>query len=162
MGFYSLLYLAQALGKQLLDQISTGPTIVNNIELKVVTSNIQEVTGEESLSPEKATVLGPCKVIPREYTNVTCCSIDVVMPPPNYNAIAREAAYKTDMLNHIPNAGDLTPEEMATLRLVVRRSFMTKGSISREHRTQLVAMGLIIDGMGGVMPTPAGRICARG
>jgi hypothetical protein len=86
----------------------------------------------------------------------------MVMPPPNYNAIAREAAYKTNMQNHIPNAGDLTPEEMATLRLVVRRSFMTKGAIPREHRTQLVAMGLIIDGMGGVMPTPAGRICARG
>jgi non-ribosomal peptide synthase protein (TIGR01720 family) len=80
LGFYSLLYLAQALGKQLLDQISGEPTVVNNIELKVVTSNVQEVTGDELLSPEKATVLGPCKVVPREYTNVTCCSIDVVMP----------------------------------------------------------------------------------
>jgi hypothetical protein len=91
----------------------------------------------------------------------------MVTPPPNYNAIAHEPAYNglqpgENMLNHIPNAGDLTPEEMATLRLVVRRSFMTKGSIPREHRAQLVAMGLIIDGMGGVMPTPAGRICARG
>ncbi len=75
LGFYSLLYLAQALGKQLLEQ-----TIVNNIELKVVTTNVQEVTGEELLCPEKATVLGPCKVIPQEYRNVTCCSIDVVMP----------------------------------------------------------------------------------
>ena len=80
LGFYSLLYLAQALGKQLLEQMSGEPTIVSNIELKVVTSNVQEVTGEELLAPEKATVLGPCKVIPQEYKNVTCCSIDVVMP----------------------------------------------------------------------------------
>ncbi|HEU4508571.1 MAG TPA: SDR family NAD(P)-dependent oxidoreductase [Pyrinomonadaceae bacterium] len=80
LGFYSLLYLAQALGKQLLEQASGGPGIVNKIELKVVTSNVQEVTGEELLCPEKATVLGPCKVIPQEYPNVTCCSIDVVIP----------------------------------------------------------------------------------
>ncbi len=79
-GFYSLLYLAQALGKELLERITGEPTVVNNIELKVVTSNVQELTGDELLSPEKATVLGPCKVIPQEYTNITCCSIDVVMP----------------------------------------------------------------------------------
>ena len=80
LGFYSLLYLAQALGKQLLEQASGEPTTVNHIELKVVTSNVQEVTGEELLCPEKATVLGPCKVIPQEYRNVTCSSIDVLVP----------------------------------------------------------------------------------
>ena len=80
LGFYSLLYLAQALGKQLLEQMSGEPAVVNNIELKVITSNVQEVIGDELLRPEKATVLGPCKVIPREYTNVTCRGIDVVMP----------------------------------------------------------------------------------
>ena len=80
LGYYSLLYFAQALGKQLIEQMSADPTIVKNIELKVVTTNAQEVTGEELLYPEKATVLGPCKVIPQEYTNVTCSSIDVSIP----------------------------------------------------------------------------------
>jgi hypothetical protein len=38
------------------------------------------VTGEEVLRPERATVLGPCKVIPQEYPNITCRSIDIVTP----------------------------------------------------------------------------------
>ncbi|MDF5735722.1 MULTISPECIES: type I polyketide synthase [unclassified Nostoc] len=71
LGFYSLLFLAQALGRQ---------DITNSLKLIVVTSNIHDVTGEEKLCPEKATVLGPCKVIPKEYPNINCCSIDVVIP----------------------------------------------------------------------------------
>lgn len=68
-GFYSLLSLAQALG-----------TRTEKIELTVVTSEMQAVTGDESLCPEKATVLGPCRVIPQEYKHVKCRSIDVKLP----------------------------------------------------------------------------------
>jgi hypothetical protein len=65
-------------------------------------------------------------------------------------------------VDHIPNAGDLTLDEMASLRLIVRHSFMSKGSLSPERRARLVELGLITNSMGGVMPTPAGRIAARG
>jgi len=71
LGFYSLLYLAQAIG----DQGITHP-----LQIAVVSSNIHNVTGTEVLCPEKATVLGPVKVIPQEYSHLTCRSIDVVMP----------------------------------------------------------------------------------
>jgi NAD(P)-dependent dehydrogenase (short-subunit alcohol dehydrogenase family)/acyl carrier protein len=40
------------------------------------------VTGEEILCPEKVPSLGPCKVIPQEYPNITCRSIDVILPEP--------------------------------------------------------------------------------
>ncbi len=60
------------------------------------------------------------------------------------------------------NASDLTPEEMNSLRLVVRRSFLSKGAVSAPHRARLTELGLIANAMGGVMPTSAGRICARG
>ena len=70
-GFYSLLFLAQALGKQNLSQ---------ELPITVVSNNMQSVTGEELLSPEKATLLGPIKVIPQEYPNISCRSIDVVLP----------------------------------------------------------------------------------
>jgi acyl transferase domain-containing protein len=73
LGFYSLLFLAQAIGEQNL----TVP-----LHIGIVSNNMQELTGEEALSPEKALVLGPCKVIPQEYSNITCRSIDVVLPPP--------------------------------------------------------------------------------
>jgi acyl transferase domain-containing protein len=70
-GFYSLLFLAQALGKQ---------NLTDEFQITVVSNNMQSVTGVEVLCPEKATVLGPIKVIPQEYPNITCRSIDVVLP----------------------------------------------------------------------------------
>ena len=71
-GFFSLLFLAQALGAQ---------DDKNKLRLVVVTDHMQEVTGGELTEPEKATVLGPCRVIPQEYKNVSCVSIDVALPP---------------------------------------------------------------------------------
>ena len=53
-GFYSLLFLTQALG-----ELGISAPIV----LGVVTTDVQEVTGDEMLCPSKATVLGPCRVI---------------------------------------------------------------------------------------------------
>lgn len=69
-GFDSLLYLAQALA---------GLTMP--IQLAVVSNQMQEVTGEEELCPEIATLLGPCKVIPLEHPNITCRTIDISLPP---------------------------------------------------------------------------------
>jgi len=64
-------------------------------------------------------------------------------------------------LDRIPNAGDLTPGEMASLRLIVAHSFMSKSVLSTAHRTRLIELGLLHGAMGGLMPTSAGRICAR-
>jgi len=73
MGFYSLLFLAQALGKQ-----QQSP-----LELIAVSNNMQAVTGEELLQPEKATLLGPVRTIPQEYPNIQCRSVDVALPIEN-------------------------------------------------------------------------------
>ncbi|HEX8127478.1 MAG TPA: type I polyketide synthase, partial [Pyrinomonadaceae bacterium] len=70
-GFDSLMLLAQSLGEYGTD----AP-----LEIVVVTNNMQPLTGEETLEPEKATVLGLCKVIPLEYPNLSCRSVDIVLP----------------------------------------------------------------------------------
>ncbi|MBW4660743.1 MAG: SDR family oxidoreductase [Drouetiella hepatica Uher 2000/2452] len=70
-GFYSLLFLVQALGKQ---------NVTQALQLAVVSNHLQSVTGEEPISPEKSTVLGVVKVIPQEYPNIRCRSIDVLLP----------------------------------------------------------------------------------
>lgn len=70
-GFYSLLFLTQALGKQ---------AWTNEFQITVISNNMQLVTGEETLSPEKATILGPVKVIGQEYSNISCHSIDIILP----------------------------------------------------------------------------------
>ncbi|MCC5616012.1 SDR family oxidoreductase [Nostoc sp. CHAB 5836] len=71
LGFDSLLFLTQALAKQ---------NIIEPIKLMVITSNLHDITGSEDLCPEKATILGPCNVIPQEYHNITCCCFDIVLP----------------------------------------------------------------------------------
>jgi amino acid adenylation domain-containing protein len=67
-GFFSLLWLARALARR-----GDEP----KIDLLAVSSGVHEITGEEELRPERATLLGPCKVIPREMPNVTCRAVDV-------------------------------------------------------------------------------------
>ncbi|MCC5623494.1 type I polyketide synthase, partial [Nostoc sp. CHAB 5715] len=71
LGFWSLLFLTQALGRR---------NISDTLKLTIVTSNVHDVTGEDSLCPEKSTLLGPCKVIPKEYPKITCSTIDIVIP----------------------------------------------------------------------------------
>jgi amino acid adenylation domain-containing protein/FkbM family methyltransferase len=68
-GFYSLLYLAQALNRCCVGE---------SVRLVVLSSSTQDVTGEENLCPENATLLGLCKVIPQEYPNLICRNIDVL------------------------------------------------------------------------------------
>ncbi len=67
-GFYSLLHIAQAIGE--LD-------IAVPIKIGIVSNRVHEVTGEERLDPTMATVLGPCGVIPKEFSNVKCFNIDL-------------------------------------------------------------------------------------
>lgn len=70
-GFYSALHLARALGKQ----ARTREMLVT-----VFSNEMQPVTGEESLCPVKATVLGPVRTIPLEFPDLRCRSIDLALP----------------------------------------------------------------------------------
>ncbi len=70
---HGLISLAQAIGNR---------GVTEPMALWVLSNNMQQVAGETALSPEKAMLLGPVKVIPREYPNITCRSIDVLLPEP--------------------------------------------------------------------------------
>jgi len=67
LSFFSLLFLAQALG----EQDETGADIA------IVTNRVQSVVGEPILDPRTALVLGPARVIPKELPGIICRSIDV-------------------------------------------------------------------------------------
>jgi iturin family lipopeptide synthetase A len=71
LGFYSLLHLAKAIGKQNLN---------NDIQIDVVSDRMQGVTGKDKVCPGKAAIMGPVRVIPAEYPNLNCRSIDVGSP----------------------------------------------------------------------------------
>jgi acyl transferase domain-containing protein/acyl carrier protein len=70
-GLYSLLFLAQALEKQ---------NFTDSLQITVLSNHIQNVTSEDLLCPEKASLLGAIKVIPLEYPHISCHSIDIVIP----------------------------------------------------------------------------------
>jgi len=63
------------------------------------------------------------------------------------------------MMDRLPGRDALTPAEFSSLCLV-SKGFMGK-TIPSDHRKRLVQLGLIQNIMGGLMPTPAGRIVSR-
>ncbi|MEM9489094.1 MAG: KR domain-containing protein, partial [Myxococcota bacterium] len=47
------------------------------VQLVAVTRGVHDVVGEEPLAPGLATVLGPCLVIPQEYSWIRCRNVDI-------------------------------------------------------------------------------------
>lgn len=67
-GFSSLVALAQAIGTHL---------PARDIAIDVLSSGLADVGGGETLVPEQATLLGPCRVIPLEYPRLRCRVVDL-------------------------------------------------------------------------------------
>jgi acyl transferase domain-containing protein/thioesterase domain-containing protein len=67
LSFYSILFLAQALG----DQDLSG------LDIAIVSSQLQSVSGEPIAEPVRAALFGPAKVIPKEFAGISCRVIDI-------------------------------------------------------------------------------------
>jgi acyl transferase domain-containing protein len=68
LGFHSLMFLARALAANDVGMQS---------KLFVLSNDTQDVIGTEELSPNRATLLGPCIVIRQEYPNILTKHIDL-------------------------------------------------------------------------------------
>jgi acyl transferase domain-containing protein/thioesterase domain-containing protein/acyl carrier protein len=79
-GFYSLTHLAQALS-------ATDEGLTPHIS--IFTTGAVQTGGEALPHPEKAMVLGPAGVIPREFPGVTCTWTDIELPQPVTGLLAR-------------------------------------------------------------------------
>ena len=71
LGFYSMLYISQALINRDSSQ---------NTRITIITNQIHDISGDESLLPENSTILALCKVLPQEHRNIRCRNIDVIIP----------------------------------------------------------------------------------
>src|SRR5581483_1261740 len=67
-AFDALLHLAQAWG----DQAASA-----SLDVTIVADGVHDVSGRDAVNPDKATVLGPVRVIPQEYAGAVCRLIDV-------------------------------------------------------------------------------------
>ncbi|MFV0302491.1 MAG: SDR family NAD(P)-dependent oxidoreductase, partial [Paracoccus sp. (in: a-proteobacteria)] len=70
-GFFSLLHLAQALGDEMADRALTLTAFCNDA---------LRVADEAATTPDKATMLGPIRVMPREYPAVSTRLVDLRLP----------------------------------------------------------------------------------
>jgi acyl transferase domain-containing protein/acyl carrier protein len=164
-GYYSLLLLTQALGKH---------NYFHKVQLTVISNNIQEVTGVEVMRPEKATLQGAMKVIPQEYRNITCRSIDIVFPTSSDFAkitdklLAEITAKSSDLVvayrgNHrwVQNFEPvkLNLPEKATPRLRQKGVYLITGGLGgvglilAEHLAKTVQAKLILTGR-SAFPAP--------
>lgn len=72
LGFASLFHLVKAYG-----------TLEHNepVRIWVISRGMHAVNGDDLDCPEKASVLGLCRVIPKEYHYIDCCNIDIAPDP---------------------------------------------------------------------------------
>ena len=68
-GYQSLLSLARAIA-----HYPDSPT-----HITIITNQMVEVIGTETLCPAQALLLGPAQVIPQEYQQITCSIVDVML-----------------------------------------------------------------------------------
>jgi acyl transferase domain-containing protein len=93
LGFYSLLCLAQSLGDLALD----------GCRITVLSSDIQQVSGAECICPAKATIMGPVRITPFEYSALRCRSVDIALPAPDSWQAEALLAQLVGELTHDPD-----------------------------------------------------------
>ncbi len=149
-AFDSLLSLAKAFG----DSRFRGP-----MDWVVVTSGLHAVTGQETIDPEQSLLLGPTKVIPREYSNLTCRAVDIFPLPTlgtNYSDLVENLLMEPAMTRPWrPVAyrdGYRWEQTFERVRLPARRK-----SVIRER-----GVYLITGGMGGIGLTLATHFAEHG
>ncbi len=67
-GYYSIVFLMQALGE--IDH-------QEKLHIDIISDGMQAIQDEKILYPEKTTLLGTVRVVPREFLNVTIRSVDI-------------------------------------------------------------------------------------
>lgn len=134
LGFHSLVFLAQAF---------SNLAIGDAVELNVVTNNLHVVGTEAGVALRRATLLGPCRVIPQEYSNFTARNIDVDTASgitTAADAVIRELSRKADEVVVALRGRDRWIQSVAPVRLNASsiRTIQENGSY------------LITGGLGGI------------
>ncbi|MCU0532542.1 MAG: SDR family NAD(P)-dependent oxidoreductase [Hydrococcus sp. Prado102] len=140
LGFYSLLFLAQALGEQ---------NITDSVRIDVISNNLQELTDADELCPEKATILGSCKVIPQEYANINCRSIDIAL------AEADSKQWQQLIERLVNELIAKTSEQIVAYRgdrrwIQCFEPFPVEGKTLRQARLRQGGVYIITGGLGGI------------
>jgi non-ribosomal peptide synthase protein (TIGR01720 family) len=139
-GYYSLLFLAQALAQQ---------NTLDTLHITVISDNMQCVIGTEHVLPEKGMLLAPCKIIPQEYPHITCSNLDVVLPPVVWQ---QEELADQLMAELAAGPGDAVVAYRSGQRWV--QSFeplhLNENRVTATSRLRQSGVYLILGGLGGI------------
>ena len=133
--FFSPLFLAQALAED-------GGA---NIDVALVSANMQQVFDEPVSGPARAVLLGPAKVIPIELAGVTCRSIDVEIEADGIDQCAAM------ILHEMSAASESTTVAFrGGVRFVERLKSFNLTRFPEERRLDQNGVYLITGGLGGL------------
>ncbi len=143
-GFYSLLFLSQELSDRWLE---------SPCGLTVVSTGMQRLGDETLAYPEKATALGPVRVIPNEFPLVRCRSFDVDLPAPRRRraAGARFSALAEALIDEIRAGEDPEVALRGESRYVkTYEPLHLEPAKAEESRLRKGGVYLITGGLGGI------------
>ncbi|MEC8252544.1 MAG: beta-ketoacyl synthase N-terminal-like domain-containing protein, partial [Planctomycetota bacterium] len=143
-GFFSLFFLAQALAAE--EQVD-GVRVV-------VLTNDTIGPSDASVCPEKATVLGPCLVMPRELPGLSCALVDLETPAKPRSRRARAALDKiADAVLLELSArerGVLALRDETRWQLGYDRAALPELGVTSSTRLKPRGVYLVTGGLGGV------------
>ena len=144
--FFSLLYLAQALGRH----------EAVDLEMVVVSDRMQAVAGGEAAHPESALLLGPCKVIPREYPGIRCRSVDVAIGEGDEGAAIRQI-----VRDALAGTAEAVASYRGGERWVEQIEPLGAGAVPGAVRLKERGVYLITGGLGGIALEVAGALARQ-
>ena len=155
-GLYSLFFLAQAMAEE---------NLPRPIHVTIVSTGAVQVRDEGLAAPEKAMVLGPARVIPRELPGFSVSTLDLVLPEAPRRGLPDLSALTTQVLENLlqepapPSAG----ARLAALRGEKRYEQGVKAAALPEDKLDLPrgAHVLITGGFGGIGLTVAEDLVRR-
>jgi len=140
LSFFSLLYLSQIIGTH---------NITDEVRISIVSNNLHVVTGSEEVDPWKATMLGPVKVIPQEYPNISCRSLDIELSYDGEN-IAPELS-EIILTEAATSFSDLVVAYRGRHRWVqVYERVRLEPSLQKNFKPETGKVYLITGGLGGI------------
>ncbi|MCK0151702.1 SDR family NAD(P)-dependent oxidoreductase [Marivita sp. S6314] len=163
-GFYSLMFIAQAI----VDETLPKPT-----HISVFTNNAAAVGDEVLNTPEKAILAGPARVIPHEVPGLTVSSVDLDVPEPPEKSWLWFVPKSADYDDGLTRLTDQVLEELVsdphTCVVAVRsgkrfEKALQKTLLSEDVRLAIKPGGiyLITGGLGGIGLTIARSLAAEG
>ena len=150
-GFFSLFFLIQSIG----DEGLSHP-----MHLQVLTSGAAQIKDEPLPHPEKTTLRGPVRVIPREFSNITAAQLDLDLPQAKGRARVDLSSFVPTILEEIlaPPA-NLTAALRGTRRY--EQSYRAQSLPEADADISALPKGgsyLITGGFGGIGLTLAERL----